>query len=49
LLAQEMHPEAGRRLPEEVAALANQSIESATSFEEDTSKMFFEPDNPESW
>lgn len=45
MLAQEMHPEAGKKMPPEVAALTKQSTESATSVEpEDTSNAFFEPD-----
>ena len=48
-LAQEMMPEAGKSMPPEVAALATQSIEAATSVQEENSDMHFEPDNPENW
>jgi hypothetical protein len=49
LLAQEMHPESGRAMPAEVAALASQSVESANTFEAEKSDIFFEPNNPENW
>jgi hypothetical protein len=47
LLAQELHPEAGKKMPAEVAALAGQSVEVANTFEPESSNMFFEPNNPD--
>lgn len=49
LLAQEMHPEAGKQMPPEVAALAKQSTEVANTFEPEASELCFEPNNPEMW
>lgn len=49
LLAQEMHPEAGKKMPPEVAALASQSVEEANTFEAENTKACFEPNNPDAW
>jgi len=46
LLAQEWSPEAGKKLPKEVAALAAQSLEAASAMDPEDSDMYFEPDNP---
>ena len=47
LLAQEMSPEAGKRVPPDVAALAKQSSEIANSIDREETSLYFEPDNPE--
>lgn len=49
MLAQEMFPEAGFPIPQEVSALAAQALESANTVEPVETVDFFEPNNPNMW